>query len=100
MKPLSYGLSALFLSVALQPAQAQVSLDVAKISCDQFLLFKVADPRDIAIWLSGYYSGQTKATVLDVQQLKAQYDKVKDYCRSNLSLPVIEATGRILAAPK
>ena len=35
-------------------AQAQTTIDVAKISCDQFVLMTVADPDYIAIWLSGY----------------------------------------------
>jgi hypothetical protein len=100
VKPFNSIVSALMLVVVLQPAHAQVTLDVAKITCDQFLLFKVADPRDISLWLSGYYSGQSKNTVLDPQGLKDHFDKVKDYCRSNLNLPVIEATKRVLEMKK
>ena len=31
------------------PAQAQVTIDVAKITCEQYILYKVTDPRNIAM---------------------------------------------------
>ena len=43
--------------LATSPVRAQVTVDVATITCDQFLVFSVADPRDVSIWLSGYYHG-------------------------------------------
>jgi hypothetical protein len=100
VKPFNSIAFALMLVATLRPAHAQVTLDVAKITCDQFLLFRVADPRDISLWLSGYYNGQNKNTILDPQSLKDHFDKVKDYCRSNLQLPVIEATKRVLEMNK
>ena len=33
-------------------------IEVSKITCEQYLGFSVADPRDINIWLSGYYTGK------------------------------------------
>jgi hypothetical protein len=39
------------------PGLAQTTIDVAKITCEQLVLLKVADPNHIAIWLSGYYNG-------------------------------------------
>jgi hypothetical protein len=32
------------ISVTLASAQAQVTIDMSRISCEQFLLFKVTDP--------------------------------------------------------
>ena len=49
---------------------AQVTIEVSKITCDQYLGFTVADPRDINIWLSGYYHGQQGSTALEPQRLK------------------------------
>jgi acid stress chaperone HdeB len=51
-------------------ARAQVTVDVSKITCEQFLGFSVADPRDIAIWPSGYYHGTQRSAVLEPQTLK------------------------------
>jgi acid stress chaperone HdeB len=90
-------LGALVLTVSFQGgARAQVSVDVAKITCDQFLLFKVADPRDISIWLSGYYGGKRDNTVIDTQKFKDYSDKLRMYCRSNLTMPIMEAAQKVL----
>ena len=35
---------------AAAPAHAQVTLDVAKITCDQFTGYKITNPQNIAIW--------------------------------------------------
>ena len=61
-------------------AHAQVTVDVAKITCDQFTLYKITDPQNIAIWLSGYYHGLHKTTVIDTQALSDNLRKIKDYC--------------------
>jgi hypothetical protein len=39
------------------PLRAQTTIEVDTITCDQFLSFRVADPVQIAISLSGYYHG-------------------------------------------
>src|SRR6516225_3352461 len=76
-------LIALILMVALglvPKVQAQVTMDVAKISCDQYTSFKITDPQNIAIWLSGFYNGKRDTTVVDTQGLKEDAKKVWDYC--------------------
>jgi hypothetical protein len=64
------------------PARAQTTIDVSKITCEQFLNFKVADPRDISIWLSGYFHGRQAATQLQLQQLNDNFSKLKTECFS------------------
>jgi acid stress chaperone HdeB len=100
MKRLSLCLSALVLAVALEPARAQVALDVSKITCEQFRLYTIADPRDIALWISGYLNGERKNTVLDTQKLKDHFGKLKDYCILNPKLPVLDATQKVLEMNK
>jgi acid stress chaperone HdeB len=78
------------------PSYAQVTIDVAKITCDQFLLFTVADPREITIWLSGYFNSKRDNTLIDPRHLRSYYGKVQDYCRNNLKLPVMQAAQRVL----
>jgi hypothetical protein len=41
---------------AVLPAHAQVTIDVSKITREQCILYTVANPHEIAIWLSGYYN--------------------------------------------
>jgi len=53
--------------VTVLPAKAQITLDVSKITCRQFLLGKVgASTRSVANWLSGYYNGKRDNTVIEV----------------------------------
>jgi len=80
------------------PAQAQTTIDVSKITCEQFLNFKVADPRDISIWLSGYFHGRQAATQLQLQQFSDNFSKLKSECFSvaNTKRSVLELAEEML----
>ena len=81
MKRLQLTIATMVLALASwSGAQAQVTIDVAKITCDQFTLYKITDPKNIAIWLSGYYHGKRDSTTVDTQQLAANLKKITDYC--------------------
>jgi hypothetical protein len=81
--------------VFVQPLQAQVTIDVSKITCEQFILFKIMDPEKIAYWLSGYYNAKRDNTVIDPQVFTEIFDRMKDYCRSNLKLTVMQAVEKL-----
>jgi hypothetical protein len=81
-------------------AQAQVTVDVAKITCDQFTLYKITDPQNIAIWISGYYHGQRNTTTVDTQQLSAALQKIKDYCNLRPQETVMHAVETVFGPPK
>ena len=91
---------ALVACLAAQPVRAQVKVEMAAVTCKQFLAFKLADPRDIAIWISGYYHGKRGETVLQTQELKENYEKLKNACYSNYDVPVMQLVGKLFAAPK
>ena len=80
-------------------ARAQVSIEIAKITCKQFLAFSVADPRDIAIWLSGYYHGKRNDTAVDTQEFKENFEKLKSACYSNYDIPVMQVIEKAFLAP-
>jgi acid stress chaperone HdeB len=87
-------LVALGLILALEkvpPAQAQVTLDVSKITCDQYNAYKVTNPQNIAIWVNGYYHGKRGDVTLDTQRLVESARKLRDYCRRNRQTLVLEA---------
>jgi acid stress chaperone HdeB len=81
-------------------AQAQVTLDVSKITCDQFTLYKITDPQNIAIWLSGYYHGQRNTTTVDTQQLAGNLQKIKDYCNLHTPETVMKAVESVFGPLK
>ena len=82
------------------PGQAQVTVDVAKITCKQFLLDAVAPTKTVAVWLSGYYHGKHGGTVIDMAALQRETDKLSDYCRLNLDMTVMDAVEAALAVSK
>jgi acid stress chaperone HdeB len=72
-------------------ARAQVTLDVAKITCDQYTSHKITNPQNIAIWLSGYYHGKRGDTTLETQSLVANARKLQTYCGRNPQTLVMQA---------
>jgi len=90
------------LLAVLMPAtsQAQVTVDVAKITCKQFLLDSVAPTKSVTTWLSGYYHGKHGGTVVDMAALQREADKLSDYCRLNLDMTVMDAVEGALAVSK
>jgi len=81
---------------AISPVQAQASLDVAKITCGQYLSYKVANPKNIAIWLNGYHHGARGDTVIDTQQLEQDTDKIQTYCTDNPNTPLMQAVETVI----
>ena len=69
------------------------------VTCEQLVLMKVADPDQIAIWLSGYYNGKRNTTTVDVEQLKETARKVRSHCLYNKGT-VMEAVESLLATTK
>ncbi len=94
-------IATLLLALAPCPlARAQVTVDVAKITCEQFTLYKLTDPQNIALWLSGYYHGQRNDTIVDTQQLAANLRKIKDYCNLKPNETVMRAVEAVFGPAK
>src|SRR5215471_20821398 len=57
--------SALFVFAQVPTMQAQETLDLAKITCEQFMMEKLAwTSRDVVLFLAGYYNGKRNNTEL------------------------------------
>ena len=82
-------------------AQAQVTVDVAKITCRQFLLGHVGgSTRSVANWLSGYYNGKRGNTVIEAKSMQTNVRDLERYCRKNHEMPVMDAAKHVLGAEK
>jgi hypothetical protein len=96
-------------------AQAQVSMDVSKITCDEYVHDKIrADlpafstaPLEtrsmlsrslIAAWLSGYYHAKRNNKIIDLDTLEDNVSKLTNYCydEKNFKVPIMEAVERVL----
>jgi hypothetical protein len=101
MKISSIAVAALLLLLAAQ-ARAQMTVDVGKITCRQYLFDRTFSPRApmMANWLSGYFNGLKNNTVVDLGEMAKNKDKVEDYCRMNLDVMLVEAAKTALGLPK
>ena len=75
---------------------AQVTVDLSKMTCDQFIKYKVADPKLIAVWLNGYFHGKRGDTVVDTQKLDADADEVEKFCFKNHDAPLMQSVESII----
>ena len=78
-------------------AQAQVTLEVSKITCEQYNAYKITNPQNIAIWVNGYYHGKRGDVTLDTQGLVENARKLRDYCRRNRQTLVMQAVETLFA---
>jgi acid stress chaperone HdeB len=85
---------------AAPPARAQVTLDVSKITCREFLHDTITVPDNIAYWLSGYYNGKRGSTAFDVNGLSVYVRKVEDYCLRNQDVTVMKAAETLIGVGK
>jgi acid stress chaperone HdeB len=93
--------SGLMFALAAAPtARAQVTLDVSKITCEQYTGHKITNAQNIAIWLSGYYHGKHGDTTLQTQQLIANAKKLRDYCFRNPQTLVMNAIEQFSGGEK
>jgi hypothetical protein len=88
--------------LAAPAVNAQMTVDVAKITCRRYLFDRTFSPRApmIANWLSGYFNGLKNNTVVDLGAMAKNKDKVEDYCRMNQDVTLIEAAKTALGLPK
>ena len=77
-------------------ALAQVTIDVSKITCGQYVLDQVTDFRTITAWLDGFYSGKRNNTVIDVHAVEQIADKVEEYCKSHRDMALMQAVETTL----
>ena len=81
--------------VGTSTVHAQVTVDVAKITCKQYLTGKIATPRSIANWLSGYFHGERGDTTLDHGALATDVGKLDAFCRKHHEMPLLEAARKL-----
>jgi hypothetical protein len=89
-------LSAIFVAAN---ASAQI-IDVAKISCKQYLTGNIVRQDYLTLWLSGYYNGTRNDTVIGTGTVQGIADKVGTYCRSNLDAGLMDAVKNVLGVDK
>ena len=62
-------------------ANAQITIDMGAIRCDQYLAMSPAQSRDFSAWMSGWFSYQTRRTFLDVALRQTNIANLKAWCQ-------------------
>ncbi len=95
LKPMFAACGLVFALIAVPDARAQVTIDFSKITCEQFIGYKIINPTQLAMWLSGYYNGQRGNTIIDTETLAAQTSQLQDYCLRNAKVPIMQAIDKM-----
>ena len=71
-------------------ANAQVTVDLSKITCEQFIVMPKAD--SVAIRLSGYYHGDKHVSTVDVNKFEETARNFRAACRlpDNFNKPIMQ----------
>ena len=100
-------------------AQAQVNIDVSKITCDEFVHDKIPMAPDlylgflgagslearamlsrwlIAAWLSGYHHAKRNNWIIALESFEDNVNKLTNYCydEKNFKVPIMEAIETVL----
>ena len=117
LKPIVTGLVLSSIVFATVSAQAQVSIDVSKITCDEYVHDKIPTPDFvsfsavgslevratlsrwlIAAWLSGYYHAKRNNWIIDTENFENNVNKLNNYYydEKNFKAPIMEAIVKVL----
>jgi len=93
--------SFIFGALLVLPTQAQV-LDASKITCEDYVFYKVSNPAAIVHWLSGYYHGKQNDPIVDPQIFQANVDKLRSFCEQpkNYKVPIMQVIEQTMNANK
>ena len=76
------------------PANAQVQVDMNRITCEQFLRYDLENKNFVVYWMSGYYSASKNYDVLDFQRLQRNAEKILAYCKRHKADPLPKAINK------
>jgi hypothetical protein len=80
---MTFRLICLTFAILLLPfrANAQLTIDMAGITCGQYLGMPPAQSRDFSAWMSGWFSYQTRRTSVDILLHQKNIANVKAWCQ-------------------
>ncbi len=93
MKKLIYAL-ALVGALAPSLSQAQVKIDMTRITCGDVLAMSPDLQSDYAAWMSGWFAQKSGRTFVDVGLFHKNVDSVMNWCQSNKSKSLMAGLQR------
>jgi hypothetical protein len=83
--------SALLMFVQIPAPQAQVTVDVAKLTCEFSMEELPFNSRDVIFWISGYYHREHNNTVIEPGAIKRDANNLLRYCYQHGEVTVMDA---------
>lgn len=62
-------------------ANAQLTIDMGAIKCEQYLAMSPSMSRDFSAWVSGWFSYQTRRTFVDLALHQKNISNLKAWCK-------------------
>jgi HdeA/HdeB family len=83
----------LVLAASLGPAvaNAEVIINMAAFSCEEYLSMSPAMSRDFSAWMSGWFSYQTRRTFVDVVAHEQNTANLRSWCQLHPQASVMNA---------
>ena len=78
-------------TAAIGAAEAQVMVDVSKITCDQYITQRITHSQTVNVWLSGFYAGRRNNPMVDTQALSRNANRVSRFCESHRDMQLLDA---------
>lgn len=93
MKKFIYALAVL--GVALPSlAQAQVVLDMSRVTCADYVALSPSQTKNFSAWMSGWFNQKAGYSWIDVAAYQRNVASVKQWCASNPQVTVMSALQR------
>jgi hypothetical protein len=83
--------TAFAMSLLPMAANAQVTIDMGAFTCSQYLAMSPSMSRDFSAWMSGWFSYQTRRTLVDVLVHEKNIASVKSWCQFHPQASVMSA---------
>lgn len=77
-------------------AHAQLIINMGAFTCSQYLAMSPSTSRDFSAWMSGWFSYQTRRTVLDLAVHENNIAKLKSWCVYNPQASVMAALQSVI----
>ncbi|PPD41520.1 MAG: hypothetical protein CTY15_13465 [Methylocystis sp.] len=78
-------------------AQAQVKIDMTKVTCGEVLAMTPEDQSDFAAFMSGFFAQRSGRTFIDTALFQKNAASVMDWCSSNKGESVMAGLQRAFA---
>jgi acid stress chaperone HdeB len=76
------------------PAAAQ-KLDLSTVKCKEFIGSGKENIRLVLMWMTGYYADQDASPIVDFDKMRADAEKLGDYCNKNPDHGLITAAEEV-----